>query len=139
MSREELESVYCLKNELKMWQNKLAKLQEEMAVSPKVMDGMPYPNTNEVSSPTERIAIEIIEVDTIIKGMISKIRITIKEITEFITGIEDSEMRQIINHRCVDCMKWERIGEEMGYDRTTVSKKYNAFLDEMFPTNPTRK
>lgn len=136
MTREELESIYCLKKELRMWQERLADLQADIALNGKVLDGMPFPNTNAITNPTEQKAIKLMEVDKVIKGKISEIRMTIADIEQFILNIDDSEMRQIIEYRCVQCKKWEDIGDILGYDRTTVSKKYDAYLNECFPQFP---
>lgn len=136
MTRKELESVYCLKKELRMWQDRLAELQADIALSPKVLDGMPFQHTNDTSNPTERKAIKLAEVAKVIEGKISEIQWTISEIEQFIIRIDDSIMRQIVEYRCVQCKTWEEIGETLGYDRTTVSKKYDAYLDECFPQFP---
>ena len=45
-----------------MWQRRLAELQADIALSPTVMDGMPYTQTNSVGSPTEKKAIKLAEV-----------------------------------------------------------------------------
>ena len=136
MTRKELESIYCLKKELKMWQERLAELQADIALSTKVLDGMPFQHTNSTSNPTESKAIKLAEVEKVIKGKISEIKYTISEIEQFIINIQDSEMRLIIESRCVQCKKWEEIGDMLGWDRTTVSKKYDAFVSESFPQIP---
>lgn len=136
MTKKELESVYCLKKELRMWQERLSELQADIALSPKVLDGMPFQHTNETSNPTERKAIRLAEVSKVIDGKISEIQYTIAEIEKFIMQIDESEMRLIIEYRCVQCKTWEEIGDTLGYDRTTVSKKYDAYLDECFPHFP---
>lgn len=136
MTRQELESIYCLKKELRMWQERLAELQSDIALNSKVMDGMPYPNTNAITNPTEQKAIKLMEVAKVIEGKISEIKIAVSDIEKFILAIDDSEMRQIIEYRCVQCKKWEDIGELLGYERTTVAKKYDAYLSECFPQFP---
>lgn len=136
MTRKELESVFCLKKELRIWQERLAELQADIALSPKVMDGMPFSKTNGTSNPTEAKAIRLAGVAKVIEGKISEIQITLADIEEYIVGIDDPELRLIVQCRCIKCMTWERIGEATGYDRTTVSKKYSAYLDATFPQIP---
>ena len=46
MTKRELEQIYLLHKELKMWQNRLSELEADIALSPKEMDGMPYSRTN---------------------------------------------------------------------------------------------
>lgn len=116
-----------------MWQDRLAELQADIALSPKVLDGMPYSRTNATGNPTQEKAIKLAEVAKVIEGKISEIQITLMDIERFITGLSDSEMRLIIEQRCIRCQTWDAIGDLLGYDRTTVAKKYSVFLDEHFP------
>lgn len=115
-----------------MWQQRLAELQADIAMSSKMVDGMPYSNTNSVGSPTEDKAIRLADVAKVIEGKIKEIQITISDIELYITSIDDSEMRQIIEYRCAKCMTWEEIGLKLGYERTTVYKKYNSFIETTF-------
>ena len=115
-----------------MWQQRLAELQADIALSPKVLDGMPFQHTNATGNPTEVKAIRLSEADKVVKGKICEIQYTIAEIEKFIVNLEDSEIRQILEYRCVKCMIWEEIGEKLGYDRTTVAKKYETFINETF-------
>ena len=132
MTRKELESVYCLRNELRMWQNRLAELQADIAMSPKAMDGMPFANTNEVSSPTERKAIKLLEVSKVIEGKISELKITLAEIEEFIISVDDPIMRQVLEYRCVKCMSWNDVAAKLGsvYTSESVRQMYHRYLIE---------
>lgn len=133
MTRHELESVFCLKKELRMWQDRLAELQADIALSPKVLDGMPFQHTNETSNPTERKAIELVEVSKVIEGKISEIQWTIAEIEKYIISIDDSIMRQIIEYRCTKCMEWKTIAAKLGsvYTDDNVRQMYHRYVSEM--------
>lgn len=122
--------MYCLKKELRMWQERLAELQSDIAMSPKALDGMPFQHTNEVSNPTERKAIKLVEVAKVIEGKISEIQITLADIDEFIMKIDDSILRQIIEYRCVKCMDWRSIAAHMGsmYSEDSVRQMYHRFV-----------
>lgn len=130
MTRKELEQVYYLNNELKMWQGRLADLQADIALSPKVMDGMPYSKTNAVGSPTEIKAIKIAELSRIIEGKISEIQLTLLDIEAFITTIEDSLIRQIIEYRCCKLMQWKDIAAKIGegYTEEAVRQSYHRYV-----------
>ena len=130
MTRQELESVYCLKNELRMWQERLAELQADIALSPKVLDGMPFQHTNTTSNPTEMKAIRLAEMSKIIDGKISEIQITIAEIEEYVMSLDDSVIRQIIEYRCVKCMHWSNIAIKLGtmYTEDNVRQMYHRFV-----------
>lgn len=130
MTRKDLEQVYYLNNELKMWQRRLADLQADIALSPKVLDGMPYSKTNAVSSPTEIKAIRIAELSNIIEGKISEIQVTLMDIESFIVTIEDSLIRQIVEYRCCKLMKWQQIADRIGdgYTEEAVRQSYHRFV-----------
>ena len=131
MTRKKLEQVYHLNNELKMWQRRLAELQADIALSPKVLDGMPYTQTNGVGSPTEQKAMKLMEVSKVIEGKISEIQIAIADIEEHIILIEDSFIRQIVEYRCCMLMSWKDIATEIGsgYTAESVRQSYHRYVN----------
>lgn len=133
MSRKELEQVYYLNNELKLWQKRLAELQADIALSPKVIDGMPYSQTNGVNSPTEEKAIRLAELAKVIEGKISEIQIALMDIEIYISSIEDSIVRQIIIYRCCRLQTWQQVAELLGEGYTAESARqiYHRFLKKM--------
>lgn len=133
MSRKELERIFYLKKELSMWQDRLRELQYDIALSPKVIDGMPFQNTNSTSDPTQQKAIRLAEVSNVIKGKIAEIQFSIAEIEKFIISIDDSLIRMIIEYRCVNLLKWEEIAGRLGegYTAESVRQTYHRFVDKM--------
>ena len=51
----------------------------------------------------------------------------------FLQDIPDAQMRLIIRLRCVNGLPWKEIGEKMGMDRTTASRKFYSYFK--FPKN----
>lgn len=47
-----------------------------------------------------------------------------------IEDIEDIEMRQIIQYKYIDRLSDFEIGQELGYERSTISKKISDFFSE---------
>ena len=47
-----------------------------------------------------------------------------------IESIEDMELRQIFQYRYIDEMTTTQIGDLLGYDRSTISKKIDRFLEQ---------
>lgn len=137
ITKEELESVYYLRKELEMWERRLKELQADISLSGISSDGMPHGNS--VGSPTEKKAIKLMDTAKIVEGKASEIKLTIADIEKFIMRVKDSEMRQILEYRCTMCLKWEEIADILGYDRTTVSKKYKIFIRETFPQIPYKR
>ena len=132
MTREELESIYWLKKELNMWEKKLEEYNAELKPSAKAIDGMPFSNTNLNSNPTERLAIYIADATEIIQSKKIEIEWTIRNAERYIMSVDNSEMRMILEYRCIQNKDWEEIGDELGYHRTTVSDKYRKFMDKNF-------
>jgi len=130
MTRKELESVYYLKKQLRMWQGRIAELQADIAISSKPIDGMPFANTNEVTSPTETKAIELVEVAKVIEGKISEIKITIAEIEKFIVNVDDPIISQILEYRCIKLMTWNEIAIKLGasYSAENARQMYHRYI-----------
>ena len=49
-------------------------------------------------------------------------------IERFINSIEDVELRCIVRYRSINLKTWGEIGNKLGYDRRTVSRKYYNFI-----------
>ena len=52
-----------------------------------------------------------------------------------IEEIKDIEMRQILQYKYIDRMTDSEIGEILGYDRSTISKKMEKFFDNQLSHN----
>lgn len=132
MTRKELERVYYLKRELKIWERRYDELLADISQDTIAPDGMPYSKTNKVSSPTESKAIQIADHAELINGHKAKIRIAIREVEAFIFGIEDPLTRQIVELRCIDCMKWADVADHIGSKETAESVRqiYCRFLKD---------
>ena len=55
---------------------------------------------------------------------------TLNQVEEFIAGVNNSEMRRILSMRFIDNKNFEQIGKILDYDRTSISKKIDKFLEE---------
>lgn len=133
MTRKDLEKVYFLKRELKMWEKRLEELYADISQDTVSPDGMPYSKTNKVSSPTESKAIQIADHIDLIRGKQAEIRMAIREVEAFIVGIEDPLIRQIVELRCAFCMTWEEVADRVGNKNTAenVRQMYHRFLKEV--------
>jgi hypothetical protein len=130
MTRKELERVYFLKRELKMWEKRLEELYADISQDTKAADGMPHSVTNNVSSPTESKAIQIADHIDMIKGKQAEIRIAIREVEAFIVGIDDPLIRQVVEFRCAYCMTWDEVADKVGNKNTPegVRQMYHRFV-----------
>lgn len=130
MTKRELEQVYYLRKELKMWQGRLSELEADIALSPKIIDGMPYSKTNAVGSPTEVKAMRLAELAKVIEGKISEIQIAIGEIEAYILSIDDSLTRQVIELRCCSLQSWKQVALAVGdgYTADSVRQLYHRYV-----------
>ena len=55
---------------------------------------------------------------------------TLNQVEEFIASVDDSKMRRILTMRFIENKNFEQIGKALGYDRTSISKKIDKFLEE---------
>ena len=47
---------------------------------------------------------------------------------DFLSRMEDPEVRLILRLRCIDNLTWDAIGAEMHMDRRTAARKYYGFF-----------
>lgn len=133
MTRKELEQVYGLKKELVMWQRIRNNYELDIAPPIKNISGMPYTQTFNISNPTEDKAIKLAEATKIIDGKIAEIQYAIMKIEMFIASIQgDSDIRRIINYRCVQALSWKAVSDNMGegYTEDACRKSYKRFLEK---------
>lgn len=130
MTRKDLERVYYLKRELKMWEKRLEELYADISQDTVAPDGMPHSVTNNVGSPTESKAIQIADHIDLIRGKQAEIRVAIREVEAFIVGIKDPLICQIVELRCSKCMSWREVAEnlEEGMTAECARQTYSRFL-----------
>ncbi len=107
-----------------MWQKELEKMHFKSLVKGQEITGMPF--VTGTSDKVGDIATTIVEIETIIKGLLAKIQLQRKTIMEYISKLDDSEDRQIVFYRCISCMDWNQIAKEMGegYSADAVKQRY---------------
>ena len=130
MTRKELERIFYLKRELRMWERRYNELIADMSQDSVSADGIPYSQTNKITRPTESKAIQIADHAELIRGKAAEIRVAIREVEAFIVGIEDPFVRQIIELRCIELKSWNDIADqcEDGTTAEAVRQTYNRYL-----------
>lgn len=134
LTRKDLNQIYYLNRRLADLKRRLETYKAEASVQSKVMDGMPYPNTNEISDPTfnavSRADMLREKAKKAIEGLTAEIEIRKYELDIFLTTIDDLKLQAIIDYRCRDCMDWVQVAECIGGDSTAEScrKAYSRFI-----------
>ena len=126
MTKKDLQQIYYINREIKMWQNKLNSITEIGAVN---ITGVP--GAHNISDSVSDMAMQKSELQTIIAGKLAELKIKRREVMNFINGIDDSLMRQIMQCRFIDCMSWRQVSEEVygRYDKEDLARvSCNNFL-----------
>ena len=124
MTREELEQIYYLHRELRMWEQELERLRCRSLVR------SPQPNAGSSSGTSDKV------------GELAERRIELKreeiqqrrdEAVAFIYDIPDSLTRQIVYYRCVSLFGWTRVAYEVGGNNSPdgVRMIYNRFMNKL--------
>ena len=130
MTKPELEQIYYLNRELKMWETELERVRCKSLV------GSPLPSNSHGSGVSDKVADRaerIIELENRIIAKRDEIQRLRDEAVEYIYGIPDSLTRQIIYYRCVSLMSWRRVAYEVGGNNTPdgVRMIYNRFMERI--------
>ncbi len=129
MTKKELEQIYYLSREIKLWERELQNLKERSLVA--------SPSLSIVHSggTTDKIA-DLAEKKITLESKIQEKRDEIQKLrdnaTEYILTIPDSLTRIVIYCRCVKLMSWKRVALEAGGYNTADSVRmvYNRFFDK---------
>ncbi len=127
MTKTELEQIYCLNRELKMWESELEKIRANSLVA------SPLPNATHGSVISDKIAQRAereIELENIIQTKRDEIQELRNKAVAYITTIPDSLTRMIVYYRCVSLFGWRRVAYEIGGNNTPdgVRMIYNRFM-----------
>lgn len=128
MTKHDLKQVYYINREIKMWQQKLEELNNKSYVGTPKLTGTP--NGTITQNKVEADAIEKAEMSAIIAGLLVKLQRQQREIMDYINGIDDSLIRQIMVCRYVHLMSWTQVAMEIGGGNTSdsVRKVHDRFL-----------
>lgn len=123
MTKEELKEIFYINKEIKMWQKELERLQCKSLVKGQEITDMPF--SSETSDKVADMAVEIADINSIIRGKLAEIQIQRKKIIEYINGVDDSLLRQIMFLRNVSCMNWNQVARELSSTENCVKQIYS--------------
>ena len=138
MTREKLEQLIDLREEIKQIERQIEDIQNEKtyAVKDKVQGstrGWPYILTNKVitgydTQATETRKLRIIKRSKLLEKRKKSAEELELEIMDFINSIQDSSLRRIFSLRYEQGCTWTEIGQKLGCDRTTAEKRIKKYL-----------
>ncbi len=129
MTRNDLEQIYYLDREVKMWENELKRLRQQSLVQSPVSDGI---HNTGISDKVGDLATRIVTLEELIESKSLELQTAHRSAVEYIFAIPDSLIRQIVYCRCVKLMSWQRVAFEVGGGNTegSVRKAYSRFFDK---------
>lgn len=128
MTYEEATEIYYINTEIKALQLELAQHEENRRYYKTViLSDMPK-GKGEHINPTDEYLIKEQELKDMIRYALNALQNKLLKFEQFLAGIDDTEMRLILRLRCVNNMSWQEIGDSIGMDRTTASRKFNKFF-----------
>lgn len=128
MTRTDLEQIYYLHRELRMWERELERLRGRSLVQ------SPQPSTSHGSGAADKVAeraARTADLERLIAAKRDEIQGLRDRAVEYIYGIPDSLTRQVVYYRCVSLFSWRRVAYEVGGNNTeeSVRKIYTRFFD----------
>lgn len=146
MNRHLLDQYTALKNEIKLYENKIDELRKKKIdiVADTVVSSAKFPfspHSIKISGfdwKSNRKRVETINKYT---RLIEEAKIKAEkqevEVFKYIQEIEDSTLRQIFIYKFIDRLTDEKIAEKISYDRSTISCKIREYLNkETSPKSP---
>lgn len=126
MTAKELSQLYYINKEIQSLQKELAELRQKNFYKPNIITDMPKGEVPKEQS-VEYVS-AVMELEELINLNLRKLQYQRKKVEEFLDSVNDADLRLIMRLRAVDNMKWEDIGEALGMERTTVSKKFYRYF-----------
>lgn len=109
-----------------MWENKLAEMTEIKAMS---YENSGAGHSSDISSPVVRYAEQREKIRTIISAKLKEISFVEREILEYIAGIDDSLIRQIMTLRHIELKSWQQIANIIGNNTAdSIRKMHKRYL-----------
>lgn len=124
MTEKELQQVYFLRKEIKMWEDKLNELSDINAVR---YDSLGSHGSG-TSDPVRQLVERREQIRHIIIDKQAEIQAQEAEITKYIMTVDDSLIRQIMFKRHIDLKSWSCIAKEIGSSPDSLRMIYRRFL-----------
>ncbi|MDD2218296.1 MAG: hypothetical protein PHW03_05830 [Eubacteriales bacterium] len=130
MTKKEIEQIYHLNNEVKMWQRELDRLRCKSIAGGAVLSNAPVKNC--VGDSTGELASSIVNCEEIINGKLAEVQFARSRIITYIASVDDSYMRQVLFYRNCSLMSWKQVASELGegYTSEAVRLSYYRFFQE---------
>lgn len=137
MTKEELSKLQKIIAEIKQIKQELESIEPEYAIDSVLGSSINFPYTQ------HNIKIEGYDIKSYghkvqrIQNRLKHKMVELVEekdrLTEYIYGLDNSDLRQILTYRYINGLSWEQIGKKMEYASITVRSKHDKFLKSVSP------
>ena len=136
MTVKELSQLYYLNREIEREQLRIREL-KDAATNTAAKPITTSPGAGGISDNTAIIA-QVVDCEVIIKAKQQVAAVEYKRLIEYINGIDDSLIRQIIALRFVNGLKWRQVAEHIGGNNTedSVKKACYRYIKKSCPECP---
>lgn len=128
MTKKELQQIFYLSREIKMWQDELEKVksQSTYVLSNGIRGGG-------ISDKTGEKAAKQADIELIIEGKLAEIQLQRDRIMYYIMTVEDSLTRQILMYRHVNLMSWDMVAKTIGGGNTVngLKQRHSRFFQKI--------
>ncbi len=130
MTKEELEQVYYLDRELKMWERELSELRAQSLVRSPSMSGV---HSEGIYDKVGERAQKAADLEARINAKKDELMSAREETLKFVADIPDSLTRMVVYYHCIGKKSWRRVASEVGGANTeeSVRKIYTRFIKNM--------
>ena len=139
MTKNDLNEYFWLNHEIKRQKNRLKRLEEKLQHSGEVVgdsvqkyyNGKAHPYKIEGIAETDiQLPLMIVTLKAETETNIDKAEKKAVEIEQFIQGVEQAKLREILRSRFIDCLDWERVGRVNYISPDHARKMVRKFLVE---------
>ena len=129
MTKEELSSIYYIRQEIKMWEEQLELLTCKAQGKAMRLTGMPFAPSGGTGDQMADIAVRKVDITELIERKKERLQQEQKEIIEWIMTIDDTFIRQIMLYRHVRCYTWQEVAESIGrITPESIRKQHDRYL-----------
>ena len=128
MTLKQLDQIYYLTKEKRMWEDRLLELPDITAVR---YDSIGVSNSG-ISSPVQKIAEQREKIRELISMKLAEISVAEREILEYIFSINDSQIRRIMRLRHIELKSWLQVANAIGGNKTAgrVRMAHDRYLKD---------
>ena len=133
LTKKELNQIYYITKEIKMWRKKLNEIKNKSIVGTPPLTGTPS-GKGGTKNKIEKNVLNQVEIEETIKDLLQKLEREEKNFIKFIKTVDDSIVRQIMMHRYIKLKSWMQVSELI-YGRLDKDENCRKMLNRYLAKN----